>query len=73
MLTTRQLSVFLKSDQANAALFALNAMGRTEGSLEKSYAESMHQGSVVDGFTLMIVAILPLNFCAPVFYLLSAI
>jgi len=44
-----------------------------ESILKKTHTEIVQQGRAVDGFTIMTVAFLPLNFGASVFYLLSAI
>jgi len=79
MLTTRQLSVYLKSDQAKAAppegmgRDAADSMRSSECILKDIYALIVRQGRAVDGFTLMNLLFLPLNFCATVFCLPSAI
>jgi len=79
MLTPRQLSAFLKSDQAKAAPSertaqeATDAMKRTEDTIKKTQAELVQQGQTLSGFTVVTTAFLPLRFCTSVFYLLSAI
>ena len=79
MLTAEQLSAFLKSDQAKAVPFdrtaqeTMAAIVGTEKTLEKIGDLLMQQGHAVDGFTFVNIVFLPLNFCASVFYLLSAL
>jgi len=69
----------LKSDQAKSASSertaqgAINAIKRTEHTLDKTYDEIVKQGRTVDGFTLFTVFFLPLGFSTSVFYFLSAI
>jgi len=83
MLTTRQLSAFLKSDQAKAAPSektaqeTASAVKRTEDAIKKTQAviketqaELVQQGQTLSGFTLVTTAFLPLSFCTSVFYLL---
>jgi len=78
MLTTGQLSAFLKSDQTKAASSertaqeTINEMKRTQDTLRKTHAEILQQGRAVDGFTLITLTFLPLSFCTSVFYLLYA-
>jgi len=77
MLTTGQLSAFLKSDQAKAAPSertaqeATEAMKRTEKIIEETQAQLVQQGQTLTGFTIVTTAFLPLGFCTSVFYLLS--
>jgi len=79
MLTPRQLSAFLKSDQAKAAPSegtaqeATDAMKRTEATIKKTQAQLVQQGQTISGFTVVTTAFLPLSFCTSVFCLLSAI
>jgi len=79
MLTPRQLSAFLKSDQAKAAPSertaqeATDAMKRTEATIKKTQAQLVQQGQTLSGFTVVTTAFLPLSFCTSVFCLLSAI
>ena len=79
MLTTGQLSAFLKSDQAKAAPSertaqeATEAMKRTEKIIEETQAQLVQQGQTLTGFTIVTTAFLPLGFCTSVFYLLSVI
>jgi len=84
VLTTRQLSAFLKSDQAKAAPSeetareTTDAVKRTEKSikattkvLEATKDEILQQGQKLSSFTLVTNAFLPLSFATSVFYLLS--
>ena len=79
MLTTSQLSVFLKSDQAKAASSertaqeGTEAIKRTETTVENTRAELAQQGETLSGFTLVTTAFLALSFCTSVFYLLLVI
>ena len=79
MLTPRQLSAFLKSDQAKAAPSertaqeATEAMKRTEDTIRETQAQLVQQGQTISSFTVVTTAFLPLSFCTSVFYLLSAI
>jgi len=72
MLTIRQLSAFLKSDQARAAPSettaqeATDAMKRTEETIRKGQAQLVQQGQTLSGFTIVTTAFLPLGFCASV-------
>ena len=83
MLTIRQFSAFLKSDQARAAPSektaqeTASAAKRTEEAIKETQKviretqdELMKQGQTLSGFTLVTTAFLPLDFCASVFYLL---
>jgi len=77
MLTARQFSAFLKSDQAKAAASektiqeTTEAIGRTGIAVKETRAALIQQGQALSGFTLVTTAFLPLGFCASVFYLLS--
>ena len=93
MLTTGQLSAFLKSDQAKAApsertaqetAWAVkrteDAIKETVGSIVRSEetvkqigSQLIQQGQAVDGFAILTIAFLPLNFSASVFCSPSAI
>ena len=72
MLTTRQLSVFLKSDQAKAAPSEKTAR-EAAYAVERVQAELVQQGQTLSSFTLVTTAFLPLSFCASVFYLIPVI
>ena len=87
MLTTGQLSAFLKSDQAKAAPSertaqeAAWAVKRTEDAIKETVgsivrseetvkqigSQLIQQGQAVDGFAILTIAFLPLNFSASVF------
>ena len=75
MLTTGQLSAFLKSDQAKrvpsggTAQETTEAIRHTEQTLMMIGAELIQQGQAVDGFTFINIVFLPLNFFTSVFYL----
>ena len=74
MLTARQLSAFLKSDQTDAVSErTADAIEDTKGILKKIGDQLTQQGHAVDGFTFMNIVFLPLNFCTSVFELLSVI
>jgi len=81
MLTTRQFSAFLKSDQAKAAPSektaqettgavkrAEDAVKETTKAIAETRAELVKQGQTLSGFTLVTTAFLPLSFCTSVFY-----
>jgi len=77
MLTARQFSAFLKSDQAKAAPSektiqeTTEAVGRAEIAIKETKAAIVQQARTLSGFTLVTTAFLSLSFYASVFYLLS--
>ena len=74
---TRQLSAFLKSDQAKAAPSektaqkTADAVKRTVDAIEETKNAIVQQAQTLSGFTLVTTAFLPLGFCTSVFCLLS--
>ena len=79
ILTIRQFSAFLKSDQARAAPSektaqeTIGAVKRTEEAIKETKEQLVKQGQILSGFTLVTTAFLPLDFCASVFHLLLVI
>ena len=79
MLTTRQFSAFLKSDQAEAsrsektARETTEAIKRTEDAIQETKKSLVQQAQTLSGFTVVTTAFLPLGFCTSVFYLLSVL
>ena len=65
MLTTRQLSAFLKSDRAKTA-FSERTVEKAMHTLRMIEIGVGQQGLAVDWFALMAVVFLPLNFCTSV-------